>query len=93
MPAFSKCFTDEKKRRNYVLKISETYVLKQTNISKFLLVGVIVWDLCPVVGETFEVGEQRSDLFLYVSLREEDVRFVNLHLCLKREVRHPEMIN
>lgn len=36
-----------------------------------LLVGVIVWDLGPVGSELFEVVEQRSDLFLYVSLSED----------------------
>lgn len=48
---------------------------KTCNALRSLLVGVIVWDLCPVVSELFEVLKQRADLFLDVSLRNEDETF------------------
>lgn len=42
-----------------------------------LLVSVILRDRCPVGSDIFEVVEQRSDLFLYVSLRkEQNVLFI-----------------
>lgn len=40
---------------------------------KSLLVSMLFWDLRPVDSEVFEVVEQRSDLFLDVSLGDEDV--------------------
>lgn len=57
---------------------------------KSLLVGVLLWDLCPVESEVFEVFKQRSHLFLDVSLRDEDFFFFfNLYVVMC----HPEMIN
>lgn len=49
-----------------MVRVSALILLKTS-----LLVGVIVWDLGPVGSELFEVVEQRSDLFLYVSLSED----------------------
>lgn len=56
---------------------------------KSLLVGVLFWDLCPVDSEVFEVFKQRSHLFLDVSLRDEDLFFLNLYVVMC----HPEMID
>lgn len=42
-------------------------------ILKSLLVSMLFWVLRPVDSDFFEVVEQRSDLFLDVSLEDEDV--------------------
>lgn len=41
--------------------------------SESLLVGVLLWSLCPVESGIFKVVEKRSDLFLEISLRDKDV--------------------
>lgn len=44
---------------------------------KSLLVGVLLWDLCPVGSELFKMVEQRSHLLPEVSLRNNNAILVN----------------
>lgn len=53
------------------LQKSDRQGLKQTLLAS-LLVGVLVGDAGPVQSEIFEVVKQRSDLFFYVCLKDED---------------------
>lgn len=41
----------------------------QENDTVYLLVGVLVRDLCPVFSDVFKVVKQRSDLFVEVCLQ------------------------
>lgn len=49
---------------------------KTDSVLTSLLVGVLFWDPCPVDSDFFKVVKERSDLFLYVGLRDED-----MHIC------------
>lgn len=52
----------------------------------FLLISVTVRNLGPVQSDFFEVVKQRSDLFLYVGLKDGDIYDVNSseRISLKR---------
>lgn len=50
-----------------------------------LLVGVLVGDAGPVQSEIFEVVKQRSDLFLYVCLKDEDTHVLLFSISVLKD--------